>query len=129
MLRHANAFSGYSVRDIEEAKRFYNEVLGLDVTENSMGILEINLTGLDRLILYPKNDHTPATFTVLNFSVDNIEAAVDELASAGIQFEQYTAPIQTDAKGICRNEDGPYIAWFKDPSGNILSVIQERSGM
>lgn len=125
MFRNTQAFSGFSVNDIAKAKEFYGGTLGMDVTEPGMqGLLSINVTGGNRIIVYEKPDHIPATFTILNFPVDNIEQAVDALTDKGIRFEQYGGPIATDPKGIMRG-GGPLIAWFKDPAGNILSVIQE----
>ncbi len=126
MLSKSHAFSGFSVDDLEKAKDFYQNTLGLSVKENDMGILEVSTGGHNiPLIIYPKPDnHLPATFTVLNFPVDDIEKAVDQLIVKGITFEQYEGELQTDEKGICRSEDGgPAIAWFKDPAGNILSVL------
>ncbi|AWW33178.1 VOC family protein [Echinicola strongylocentroti] len=125
MLQSNLAFSSFAVKDLAKAHKFYGEVLGLEVTENNMGILEVKTSGNQPIIIYPKPDHQPAVFTVLNFVVDNIESAVDALIGKGIHFEQYTGDIQTDAKGICRNEEGPQVAWFKDPEGNILSVLEE----
>lgn len=125
MFKNSKAFSSYSVDDIVAAKSFYQEILGLDVEEDEMGFLSIHLTGGGEVILYPKPNHLPGTFTVLNFPVDGIDEAVDELISKGVTFEQYSGEIKTDEKGICREEGGPLIAWFKDPAGNILSVLQE----
>jgi catechol 2,3-dioxygenase-like lactoylglutathione lyase family enzyme len=121
MFKDTNAFSSFSVRDISEAKEFYGQTLGLDVVEESEGTLALQLGGGGRVLVYPKEDHTPATFTVLNFPVDNIEGAVDALGERGIKFESYPG---TDEKGIHRGE-GPLIAWFKDPAGNFLSVLEE----
>ena len=121
MLGSSAAFSGMSSNDIEAAKRFYGETLGVDVTEDH-GILNLKLAGGQRVIVYPKDNHEPATFTVLNFEVSDIDAAVDDLAAKGVVFERYEGAGQ-DAKGIAR-EYPPPIAWFKDPAGNILSVIQ-----
>jgi predicted enzyme related to lactoylglutathione lyase len=121
MLGSSAAFSGFSSNDIEAAKRFYGETLGVDVSEDN-GILNLNLAGGQRVIIYPKDNHEPATFTVLNFEVPDIDAAVDDLTSRGVAFEHYDAAGQ-DAKGIARQYPPP-IAWFKDPAGNILSVIQ-----
>lgn len=127
MLKHSKAFSGFSVNDISKAKTFYAETLGLEVRENRMGLLEIQIDGGNRIIIYPKPGHSPATFTVLNFPVKNIDEVVDGLINKGIIFEQYDAPIKTDEKGICRSGGkGPNIAWFKDPAGNILSIIEEK---
>ena len=125
MLKHSKAFSGFSVNDIQKAKKFYSEVLELDVKDNPMGLIELHIEGSNHIIVYPKPNHEPATFTILNFPVDNIDNAVDELISKGIKFEQYEVELKTDAKGISRNPQGPKIAWFKDPAGNILSVIEE----
>ncbi|AGA77686.1 VOC family protein [Echinicola vietnamensis] len=125
MLQSHLAFSSFAVKDIKKARKFYGDVLGLTVTENDMGILEVETSGNQPIIIYPKPDHQPAVFTVLNFQVDDIEKTVDALTATGIVFEQYTGNIQTDAKGICRNEEGPQVAWFKDPEGNILSVLED----
>ena len=125
MLKNSKAFSGFSVGDLSQAKSFYRDVLGLDVEEMAMGLLAIHLTGGGEVIIYPKPNHTPATYTVLNFPVDNINEIVDDLTSKGIIFERYSGEIKTDEKGICRESGGPLIAWFKDPAGNILSVLQE----
>jgi catechol 2,3-dioxygenase-like lactoylglutathione lyase family enzyme len=124
MLRESKAFSGFSVDDIQRAKGFYGQVLGLKVSE-SHGLLSLQLAGDAKVVIYPKPNHVPATFTVLNFPVDNIERAVDELTERGVRFERYEGEIKTDEKGIHRG-DGPDIAWFKDPSGNILSVLHEK---
>ena len=122
MLKDSKTFSSFSANDIPKAKQFYTETLGLDVTDE-MGGLGLHLGGGD-VFIYPKDDHAPASFTVLNFSVDDVDAAVERLTAAGVRFEQYTGEIQTDEKGIARAGDGgPTIAWFKDPAGNILSVV------
>ena len=123
MLRAEQAFSSFSVNDIEKARAFYQQTLGLSVSQKSEG-LEVQEPGGRSLFIYVKPNHTPATFTVLNFIVDDIERTVDDLANQGIQFEQYEGEIKTDAKGIHRN-GGPTIAWFKDPAGNILSVLEK----
>lgn len=123
MFADTEAFSGFSVSDIDEARKFYAETLGLPVTEHN-GLLTLRLAGGRDTLVYPKADHTPATYTMLNFQVDDIDAAVDELASRGVSFERYEGTEQ-DAKGIHRG-DGPFIAWFTDPAGNIISVLQER---
>ncbi|MCJ1681341.1 VOC family protein [Streptomyces sp. APSN-46.1] len=124
MLGDSKAFSGYSVDSIERAKEFYGQTLGLRVSDDE-GMLYLHLGGDTNVLLYPKDNHEPATFTVLNFPVDDIDAAVDGLAARGVTFEQYEGFGQ-DAKGIAReNPPGPAIAWFKDPAGNILSVLQE----
>jgi len=123
MLQESKAFSSFSVKNIEEAKTFYQSI-GLKTREGSMGVLELEVNGTANIMLYPKDNHEPATFTVLNFLVKNIDEAVDQLTGKGIKFEQYdTEDLKTDEKGIFRA--GPKIAWFKDPSGNILSVIEE----
>ena len=124
MFKHTKAFSGFSVNDLQKAKKFYSETLGLTVVDNPMGLIELQIEGSNNIIIYPKPNHTPATFTILNFPVDNVDKAVDKLTSLGVQFEHYSGNIQTDEKGICRNPQGPAIAWFKDPAGNILSVIE-----
>jgi catechol 2,3-dioxygenase-like lactoylglutathione lyase family enzyme len=120
MFQHTKAFSGFSVDDIPKAKQFYGETLGLTVTEEH-GMLTLHLAGDRPTLVYPKKDHTPATFTILNFPVADIESTVDELAARGVTFERYP---NVDAKGIFR-EMGPPIAWFKDPAGNVLSVLQD----
>ncbi len=121
MFRDSHAFSGFSSNDIQKAREFYAQVLGLEVTEEN-GILTLALAGGGRVVVYPKEGHEPASFTVLNFPVEDIDRAVDALAKAGIEFERYEG-FQQDERGIMR-EDGPPIAWFKDPAGNILSVLQ-----
>jgi predicted enzyme related to lactoylglutathione lyase len=123
MLEASKAFSGFSVDDIEKAKQFYGEILEQEVSEEQ-GMLNLHLSGGADVIIYPKPNHEPATFTVLNFPVDNIEEAVDRLSSSGVKFEQYEGEIRTDEKGIHRDDRGPAIAWFKDPAGNILSVLE-----
>ena len=120
MFEHTRAFSGFAVDDIPKAKQFYGETLGLRVSEAN-GMLTLHIAGDRDTLVYPKPDHTPATYTILNFPVDDIDAAVDELVGRGVRFEHYTT---VDAKGIFR-EIGPPIAWFKDPAGNILSVVQQ----
>ena len=123
MLKNTKAFSSFSVDDIQEAKEFYGQTLGLEITATEEG-LGLKLAGGGDVFLYPKSNHEPASFTVLNFQVDNIEDAVDQLTELGIRFELYDEPeIKTDEKGIHRNA-GPKIAWFKDPAGNILSVLE-----
>jgi len=128
MLNNSAAFSGFSTNDIDKAQDFYGEKLGLDVKQNEMGILEITFHNDGKTIIYPKPDHTPASYTVLNFPVENIDQAVDELTQKGVSFEHYDSEyLKTDEKGIARGDGkntGPQIAWFKDPAGNILSVLQ-----
>ena len=124
MLADSKAFSGFSVNDAAAARRFYEETLGLRVSDEEMGgIMRLHLGGGTDVLVYAKDDHTPATFTVLNFPVPDVEKAVDELTSRGVRFEQYEYP-PTDDKGIMR-EGGPLIAWFTDPAGNVFSVIAE----
>lgn len=125
IFKEAESFSSFSVNDLHKAKEFYGQTLGLDVTETPEG-LELH-TGNNTVFLYPKPNHTPASFTVLNFHVDDIEAAVDELNGLGVMLEHYNLPdIKTDERGIFRGPKGPMIAWFKDPAGNILSVLEEK---
>lgn len=126
MLQNSDAFSSFSVNDIENAKKFYGQKLGLKEKDNPMGIIELHFPNGNNVIIYPKPNHEPATFTVLNFPVSKIEKAVDELSAKGIEFLQYEAPIKTNEKGICDNGDHA-IAWFKDPAGNILSLIEEKT--
>jgi catechol 2,3-dioxygenase-like lactoylglutathione lyase family enzyme len=122
MLGASKAFSGFAVPDIEAARRFYADTLGLEVTE-AHGNLTLHLAGDRPVLIYPKPDHEPATYTILNFPVEDIEATVDGLAESGVQMLRYDAFPQ-DERGIMR-EGGPYIAWFTDPAGNVLSVLQE----
>ncbi|PYS40887.1 MAG: glyoxalase [Acidobacteria bacterium] len=123
MLEINKAFSSFSVNDLQKAKEFYGRTLGLEVSESAEG-LELHPGGNLDVFIYPKPNHTPASFTVLNFLVDDIESAVDELKKTGVRFEKYEGEIKTDEKGIHRN-GGPSIAWFKDPAGNILSVLEK----
>ncbi|MDQ2935227.1 MAG: VOC family protein [Chloroflexota bacterium] len=125
MLRDSQAFSGFSSDDIPKAREFYGQKLGLEVTEEN-GILRLHFGGGHTVIIYPKDNHEPATFTVLNFPVADIERAVDGLRAAGVQFEHYSGNDgpRTDERGIFRDE-GPLIAWFADPAGNILSVLEQ----
>lgn len=124
MLNQSKAFSSFSVDDIQKAKEFYGGLLGLRIEDNPMGIIELQLGTDHKTMIYPKPDHRPATFTVLNFPVDDIEKEVEELRAKGVIFEQYDY-LHTDEKGISRDPGGPKIAWFKDAAGNILSVIEE----
>ena len=123
MFENTKAFSGFSVDDVARAQQFFGETLGLKVTEAN-GLLTLHIAGDRPTIVYPKPDHIPAAFTILNFPVDDIDAAVDALAQRGVEFERYDG-MEQDEKGVMR-AGGPYIAWFKDPAGNILSVLQER---
>ena len=126
MLAAQKAFSSFSVDDLDKAQAFYSEKLGIKATKNEMGILDLDAAG-HQFIIYPKPNHQPASFTVLNLLVADLETAVDALIAAGITFEQYDNEyMKTDAKGIVRGDGrGPDIAWFKDPAGNILSLIQK----
>lgn len=128
MLKDAKAFSSFSVDDLSRAKSFYGHTLGLDVTETPMGgdtsILTLRLGDGARVLVYSKPDHTPASFTVLNFPVKSVEKALDALAERGVRPEIYRdGPVRTDEKGIARG-NGPTIAWFKDPAGNVLSLVE-----
>ena len=126
VLTEAKAFGSFSVNDLAKAKAFYRDVLGLEVADRPEG-LELEVGGGSKVFLYPKPDHTPATFTILNFPVENVDSAVERLSSSGVRFEKYDLPqIKTDPKGVMRNQDGTAIAWFKDPAGNILSVLDSR---
>jgi len=122
MFTYTTAFSGFAVNDVDKARQFYGETLGVPVSEEN-GILQLQITPETRVIAYPKPDHTPASFTILNFVVDDIDAAVDALVERGVRFERYPG-LDADEKGIMRS-GGPFIAWFTDPAGNILSVLQE----
>ncbi len=126
MFKAKSAFSGFSVNDLAKAKTFYTETLGLSVENDGVG-MRLHLPGGATVFAYPKPDHQPATFTILNFAVDNIDAAVDDLTNRGVKFEHYDSVPKTDEKGILRGRAqnrGPDIAWFKDPAGNFLSVIE-----
>ena len=123
LFKDTKAFSGFSVNDLQQAKEFYSQTLGLDVSEAN-GLLRLHIAGGTTILMYPKENHTPATFTILNFPVANVEQAVDELARCGVHFESYhDGDLVTDEKGIFRG-GGPKIAWLKDPAGNILSVLE-----
>lgn len=127
MVSILSSFSGFSVNDLAKAKQFYSTTLGLSVEDTGMG-LRIQLPGNGTVFLYPKENHQPATFTVLNFVVENIDTAVDDLKSKGVEFEIYEG-FHQDEKGIARGRAanmGPDIAWFKDPAGNILAVLQDK---
>ena len=124
MFENTKAFSGFSVDDIPRAQQFYGETLGLNVTEEN-GMLTLHLAGDRPTLVYPKDDHQPASFTILNFQVEDVEAAVEALSERGVGFERYEgSELETDEKGIFRG-GGPLIAWFKDPAGNVLSVIEQ----
>lgn len=124
MIRTASSFAGFSVNDIPAAEAFYRDVLGLPVEINPMGILDITMPGGWHAIAYPKDDHQPATFTIVNFLVEDIDVAVDELNAQGVTTKIYRDPdFGTDERGIARGNGGPEIAWFRDPAGNVLSVL------
>jgi len=125
IFQQAETFSSFSVNDVRRAKDFYGKTLGIKVSETAEG-LELDTKG-GSVFLYAKPNHTPASFTVLNFAVNDIEKAVDELEALGVKLEHYNLPdIKTDERGIFRGHPGPQIAWFKDPAGNILSVVQSQ---
>jgi catechol 2,3-dioxygenase-like lactoylglutathione lyase family enzyme len=124
MFDVSEAFSSFSVDDIPKAKDFYGKTLGLEIASGPEGTLVVPLSGSAKALLYPKPNHQPATFTVLNFPVESVERAVEDLSRRGVRFEIYDEPnLKTDAQGISRG-NGPTIAWFKDPAGNILSVLE-----
>lgn len=124
MLKESKAFSGFSVDDVTKALAFYGQTLGLEVSEDD-GMMTLHLAGGTEVLAYPKPDHQPASFTILNFPVASVEKAVDALMSRGVHFESYDLPdLKTDANGISRDPRGPVIAWFRDPAGNILSVLE-----
>jgi catechol 2,3-dioxygenase-like lactoylglutathione lyase family enzyme len=125
MFANTPAFSGFAVDDIDAAREFYRDTLGLKVTDEAMGILTLHLAGDRPTMVYPKPDFEPATYTILNFQVDDVGAAVDGLSSRGVEFERYDG-FDQDEKGIAHTPGGgPDIAWFKDPAGNILAVLKE----
>jgi catechol 2,3-dioxygenase-like lactoylglutathione lyase family enzyme len=122
MFRESHAFAGFSTNDLAKSREFYGKTLGLEITEE-MGNLTLHFAGGSTVIVYPKPNHEPATFTVLNFPVADIEKAVDSLTKAGVKLERYDG-FNQDARGIMRDPNGPAIAWFKDPAGNIVSVVK-----
>ncbi len=129
MLKDSKAFSGFSVNDLDEAEKFYGKTLGIDAKQDKMG-LNLDFAGGNHIFVYGKKDHKPATYTILNFPVDDIDKTVEELKGAGVEFLQYDLGngAKTDEKGIMRGlvaGMGPDIAWFKDPAGNILSILQQ----
>lgn len=125
MLKDSKAFSGFAVRDIDEARRFYGQTLGLTVEDGEMGMLVLRLGRGQPVLVYPKPDHQPAAYTILNFPVADVEAAVVALRDQGVEFEHYEGTqVETDELGVFRG-GGPLIAWFTDPSGNVLSVIED----
>jgi catechol 2,3-dioxygenase-like lactoylglutathione lyase family enzyme len=123
MFKDTKAYSGFAVDDVQKAREFYGDTLGLKTSEE-YGLLTLHIAGDRPTLVYPKPGHTPADYTILNFPVDDIDKAVDELTARGVRFEKYEG-FDQDEKGIGRGE-GPYIAWFKDPAGNVLSVLQEK---
>jgi catechol 2,3-dioxygenase-like lactoylglutathione lyase family enzyme len=128
MFHHAKPFSGFSVSSLDQARKFYHDTLGLEIEDTPMGMVQLRIDDDTKVFMYEKSNHEPATFTILNFPVDDIDKAVDELSDKGIRFETYTeGDIRTNAKGIAKpaSGHGPKIAWFKDPAGNILSVLED----
>jgi catechol 2,3-dioxygenase-like lactoylglutathione lyase family enzyme len=123
MFANTKAYSGLAVKDLQKAREFYGETLGIQTSEE-YGLMWLHLAGGRDTLVYEQPDVTPASYTILNFEVDDIDKAVDALASSGVLFERYDG-VEQDERGVFRRE-GPYIAWFKDPSGNVLSVLQER---
>jgi len=124
MFRNTKAFSGFAVRDLEQAKTFYGDTLGIDLSEQDGPLLTLHLAGGRDTLVYPKDDHVPATYTILNFPVDDIDAAVASLAERGVEMERYDG-LDQDERGISLSPDGPRIAWFTDPAGNILAVLEQ----
>jgi predicted enzyme related to lactoylglutathione lyase len=125
IFKNTKAFSSFSVKDLEEAKKFYGQTLGLEISESEEG-LNLQLKGGNNVFIYPKPDHTPATFTILNFVVDDVDRAVDELTKRGIRFQIYDKrELKTDDRGVFQGK--PKIAWFKDPAGNFLSILENDS--
>jgi catechol 2,3-dioxygenase-like lactoylglutathione lyase family enzyme len=122
MFSNTHAFSSFAVDDLDAARSFYGDTLGLSISDGPMGVLSLDLPGDRSTLIYPKPDFAPATYTILNFPVENVEAAVEELTSRGVEFERYEG-FEQDEKGISR-ADGPTIAWFTDPAGNILAVLE-----
>ena len=125
MFKDTQAFSSFSATDLQKAKDFYGQTLDLDVSQSDEG-LELKLGGGGSVFIYPKPDHKPASFTVLNFKVADIEQAVNDLSNGGVRFEKYDGDIKTDDQGIHHGPPGPSIAWFKDPADNILSVVEDK---
>ena len=126
MLKTNKAFSSFSVDNVSKAKEFYGNTLGLEISGGPEGPLMLHLAGGANALMYPKPTHQPATFTVLNFPVENVDKAVDELTQRGVRFEVYDDPnLKTDQRGVFRGR-GPVIAWFKDPAGNILSILEQQ---
>jgi catechol 2,3-dioxygenase-like lactoylglutathione lyase family enzyme len=121
MFKDTKAFSGFSVNDLDQAREFYGDTLGIDLTDEN-GMIGLHIADGGDIMIYPKDDHAPATYTILNFPVEDVDLAVDELTERGVSFERYE-DFEQDEKGIMRDDYGA-IAWFKDPAGNILSVLQ-----
>jgi catechol 2,3-dioxygenase-like lactoylglutathione lyase family enzyme len=121
LFDESKSFASFSVKDVDEARTFYHETLGIEVVDEEMGVISLDMGEDEKVMLYPKENHEPASYTVLNFPVDNLERVMSELSDRGVTFEHYPG---TDEKGVYHG-DGPLMAWFKDPSGNILSVLQE----
>ncbi len=125
MFKNTKAFSSFSVNDIQKAKEFYSQIVGLEVSDEMKGLLNLHIKDGNNIMIYSKPNHLPASFTVLNFPVNDVEKAVDELTGKGVKFEIYNEPnLKTDEKGIAQGGGGPRIAWFKNPAGNILSVLE-----
>jgi catechol 2,3-dioxygenase-like lactoylglutathione lyase family enzyme len=124
VFKDSKAFSGFAVKDLDAARTFYGDTLGVDARSGPMGMLELHLGGGTVILVYPKEDHEPGNYTILNFPVSDVGAAVDRLTKAGVRMEHYGSDFGQDEKGISRG-NGPTIAWFKDPSGNILAVLDE----
>lgn len=124
MFKDSKAFSGFAVKDLDAARTFYDQTLGVDARSGPMGMLELHLGSGAVVLVYPKEDHQAANYTILNFPVSDVDAAVDQLTRAGVQMEHYGSDFGQDEKGISRG-NGPTIAWFKDPSGNIIAVLDE----
>ena len=125
MFAETPAFSGFAVDDIEAARSFYGDTLGMKVTDGPMGVLTLHLSGSTPVMIYPKPDFSPATYTMLNFQVEDIDSTVDELTSRGVEMQRYGGEFEQDEKGIMRG-NGPTIAWFTDPAGNIVAVIEQQ---
>jgi predicted enzyme related to lactoylglutathione lyase len=125
VFANTKAFSGFAVPNLEAAEKFYGDTLGIDISKGEMGDLVLNLTGGRDTFIYEKPDFVPATYTILNFVVDDVDQAVDRLTKKGVEFERYEG-FDQDEKGIALGDQGPTIAWFKDPAGNILSVLEDR---
>jgi predicted enzyme related to lactoylglutathione lyase len=128
MFKATKAFSSFSVNDVQKAKEFYGQTLGVEVSEVYGGrLLELHIAEGSSILIYPKADHTPATFTILNFPVDHLEQTMEKLSKRGVKFEIYKeGNVKTDERGISLSNEGPKIAWFKDPAGNVLSVLEEK---